>query len=173
MRTLRLCATLYAAYALFSLRLPEPLPPPALVPMPPDQWSPGLGTFRWGAGSVQFPPNFRFAGRTTTDTYSGTFTSPDGRLVVHLSAGYMAGTAATPYPGTLFFAQGFRQRSRIWMSTARVAKTALFVHHLSFPDAGCTNFSTYSANEGGREFLLELAGTFRPIGPLLPAHTCS
>lgn len=173
MRLLRLLTALFALYGLLCLRLPEPFPPPAQVQLPPDVWSPGLGVFQWGTGSVQFPPNFRLEAFPAGDTSAGKFTSPDGKLVVHMSAGNMAGTAATPHPGTVFFAQGFRQKSRIWISSARFAKTAHFVHHLSFPDANCKNFSMYSFDEAGRDFLLHLATTFRPIGPLIPAHTCS
>jgi hypothetical protein len=173
MRTLRLITALYAIQGLFSLRLPEPLPPPALVQFPPEHWSPGLGVFQWGTGSVQFPPNFRFETHQATDTYDGKFTSPDGRLVVHLSAGNMAGTAATPHPGTVFFQQGFIRKSRIWISSSRFSPAAPYVHHLSFPDANCTNFSTSSHDETGREFLLSLASTFRPTLPPALESSCS
>ncbi len=173
MRTLRLIAALYAIQGLFSLRLPEPLPPPALVQFPPEPWSPGLGVFQWGTGSVQFPPNFRFETQPSVDVYSGTFTSPDGKIVVHFSAGTMAGTEATPHPGTVFFQQRFIRKSRIWISSSRFSQADPYVHHLSFPDANCTNFSTSSRDKTGREFLLNLASTFRPALPPQLESSCS
>lgn len=173
MRTLRLITALYAIQGLFSLRLPEPFPPPAQVQPPPEHWNPGLGVFQWSTGSVRFPSNFRFETFQATDTYAGKFTSPDGKLVVHLSAGNMAGTAATPHPGTAFFQQRFIEKSRIWISSSRFSKTNPFVHHLSFPDADCTNFSAYSRDETGREFILNPASTFRPALPPALESSCS
>jgi hypothetical protein len=173
MRFLRLLTALYAIDGLLSLRLPEPFPPPTQVQRPPEHWSPGLGVLQWRTGSVQFPPNFRFETYQATDTYAGKFTSPDGKLVVHLSAGHWAGTAATPHPGTVFFQQRFIKKSRIWLSSSRFSQADPYVHHLSFPDADCTNFSIYSRDETGREFLLDLASTFRPVAPPELESSCS
>ena len=173
MRVLRLVTAVYAIYGLFSLRLPEPFPPPAQVQFPPEHWSPGLGVFQWGFGSVQFPPNFRFETQPAVDVYSGTFTSPDGKIVVHFSAGTMGGAAASPHTRTVFFRQSLIRNFRVWISTSRFSPTGPFVHHLSLPDSNCVNFGVASPGEAGREFLLSLAATYRPIGPLLPDRTCS
>jgi len=173
MRTLRLLTILYAIYSLLPLRLPEPFPPPAQVQFPPERWNPGLGVFQWGTGSVQFSPNFRFESQSGADTATGKFTSPDGKLVVHLSAGHWAGTAATPHPGTVFFQQRFIKKSRIWISSSRFSHADPYVHHLSFPDADCTNFSIYSRDDTGREFILHLASTFRPTFPPELESSCS
>lgn len=172
MRTLRLITALYAIQGLVSLRLPTPLPPPALVQFFPEPWNPGHGVFQWGRGSVQFPPNFRFETQPSVDVYSGKFTSPDGKLVVHFSAGTMAGAAASPHEKTIDFRQGFIRNFRVWISTSRHSPASPFVYHLSLPDSNCVNFGVASPDATGREFLLRLAATYRPIGPLSPEWAC-
>jgi hypothetical protein len=135
-------------------------------------WNADTGIFHWGSGEVTIPAGYIYQPGQGMDTFVGRFTSQDGERVIHYDIGYFAAEH-----GGMGRLEKLTQGSRVRMGrgTRTDDKGAtMFFSKVSFPDNGCANFYTESANE--RDEAIELiARSFRPMDwkpswlrPLLP-----
>ena len=135
-------------------------------------WRSESGTFGWKSGEVRLPAGFTYKADPGIDTFTGHFTSQDGKLVIKYDIGELAGEHVG-----LEGSETLKDGSRVRLGRARsdAKGHATFFTKVSFPDNGCANFYIESANENDLAVIDFVAGTFRPtdstpswVRPLLP-----
>lgn len=125
-------------------------------------WQKGLVVFSWRIGQVKMPAGFTYQRELGIDTFVGRFNSKDRNLVVEYDIGELAAEH-----GGMGNLQTLTEGSRVRFGSSTYSDPTgakKYFFKVSFPDAGCANFSLESTNEKDGAVIEAIASSFRPRG---------
>jgi hypothetical protein len=128
-------------------------------------WDEKSAAFGWVSGGVRLPIGFKYQVEPG-DTFTGHFTSRDGKVVIQHDIGGYAGVWAERKKSTSF-EEKVVEGSRVWIAhrnwpDGKGGNTTLVA--VTFPDSGLANFYVESPNREGVEVINFIALSFHPKG---------
>jgi hypothetical protein len=136
------------------------------VSFPGGSWDARSAAFKWWAGEIKLPAGFTYHPGGGGDSFTGRFTSPDGKLFVDhdIGACYISGAFASK-EGSLVFNERIVDGARVW--TAKKDQPLPGGQHtllvvVTFPDRVCANFYLTSSNPEDAAVIDFVARSFRP-----------
>ena len=138
------------------------------ISVPGGSWDGPSATFTWRMGSVRLPPGFTYRLGVGGDSFQGSFTAPDRRVVVDhdIGASYISGVYASR-EGSLVFNERIVNGARVWTATKKQQLPNgrhTFRYAVTFPDSECANFFLYSSNPEDAVTIDFIARSFEPRG---------